>query len=156
MTVNDEDADNACAVEVSFRCIKSQPSDPEPRVIRSNTHPPLSATQQRPQKAFLTPIQHLSHAEGRRRPLVAHGPGRLELLLHGGLREDGVPGQAADPTSAAPDGAQLHGRDAAAVAADTARVAAAVVRVDELAGRREVQARKGGGFAEGVAVEKMC
>lgn len=79
----------------------------------------------------------------RRCPLVAHTPLGLELLVHRGLREDGVAGEPADPTSPAPDGAQLHGRDAAAVAADRARLAAAVVRVDELAGRREVETREG-------------
>ena len=100
--------------------------------------------------ARVVPVQdrHLVDA----RTLVAHAPVGLELLVHRGLREDCVARELADPTSSAPDGAQLHGRDAAAVAADRARLAAAV-RLGELAGRRKVEPGEGVRFAEGVTAD---
>lgn len=51
-------------------------------------------------------------------PLVAQAPLRLELILHGSLREDGVPGQLADPPGTVADGPELDSRDAALVAAN--------------------------------------
>lgn len=105
----------------------------------------------RPQQPKVVAIQDRRLVDDKRRQLVPHGPVGLELLLHRGLCENGVAGELADPTGTVPDGAQLHGRDAAAVAADRARLAAIVRGVGKLARRREVEAGEGAGCDQGVA-----
>jgi hypothetical protein len=81
-------------------------------------------------------------------PLVAEAPLRLQLLLHGSLRENGVPGQLADPPGAVADGAKVDGRDAALVAANGSRLATVVVGIGKLPRGRKVQAGKGRGLLE--------
>lgn len=82
--------------------------------------------------------------------LVTQTPRWLQGLSQGVWGEDLVAGQLADAARAVLDGLGVHIRQAAAVAADGAGVAAGVVVVDELAGGRKVETGKGAGFAEGV------
>lgn len=73
-----------------------------------------------------------------RRPnLVTHGPRGLQLRPHLGGGEDAVLGQPADAAGSVADGTQLHGRDAAAVAADRTSLAPRV-RVLKFARRGKV------------------
>ncbi len=83
--------------------------------------------------------------------LITHAPLRLQSLVHGRLGEDLVAGQPADTAGAAANGAGLRRREAAAVASDRTSVAA-VVGVNELAGRGKVETGEAAFGAEEVTV----